>query len=46
MLIRLSSKFFCFVAYKRMEWNEIDFKVWEAEKANGIESTSRWFQTN
>jgi hypothetical protein len=26
--------------------NEMDFKVWEAEKANGIKSTSRWFQTN
>jgi hypothetical protein len=29
-----------------MEQNEIDFEVWEAEKANGTKSTSRWFQTN
>lgn len=26
--------------------NEIDFKVYEAEKANGIRSTSQWFKTN
>jgi hypothetical protein len=25
---------------------EIDFIVWEADKANGIESTVGWFQTN
>ena len=24
---------------------KLDFKVWEVEKANGIEGTSRWFQT-
>ena len=29
----------------KLEWNEIDFKMWEAGKANGIESTSAWFQT-
>ena len=28
-----------------LKWNEIDFKVQEAKKANGTESTSRWFQT-
>jgi hypothetical protein len=26
--------------------NEIYFKVWEAEKANGTESTSGWFETS
>ena len=29
-----------------MKQNEIDFKVWEVEKANGIESTLGWFQTS
>jgi hypothetical protein len=28
------------------EWNELDLKVREAEKVNGIESTSRWFRTS
>ena len=27
-----------------MKWNEIDLELWEAEKANGIESTLGWFQ--
>jgi hypothetical protein len=27
------------------ECNEIDFKVWKAENANGIESLSGWFPT-
>ena len=30
----------------RNEMNELDIKVQEAKMANGIESTSRWFQTN
>ena len=24
----------------------VNVKNWEAEKANGVESTSRWFETN
>ena len=27
-----------------LQWHDIDFKVGEAKKANGIEDTSRWFQ--
>ena len=29
-----------------MKWSDIDFKVREVEKANGIESTLKWFQTS
>ena len=29
-----------------IEWNEIDYKVQEAKKANVIESTLGWFPTS
>lgn len=29
-----------------LQWNEIDSKIREAEKANGIESTLEWFPTS
>ena len=29
-----------------MKWNEIDYKVREAEKASGTENTSYWSQTS
>ena len=29
-----------------MKWNDIDSKVREFEKTDGIESTFKWFRTN